>query len=187
MSQVVFFALSLRPRHGERIFHYLFIIALLVGSIAYLAQASDLAWRVVAQNNMLTDGHTRQIFWAKYVNWVVAFPVAIIVLGLLSTVSWASIVYNVALSWIWYELVAQKRRAIADYSLGSFHTWFRLSRLPRISGLSLCLARFLGSYLQLVYSPTAGLAPAVRELADTFYSLLVGLTFCGSSILLLMV
>lgn len=57
-----------------------------MGSIAYYAMASDLAWDVVGQVNETQNG-TRQIFFAKYVYWVVSFPVVTIALGLVSGVS----------------------------------------------------------------------------------------------------
>lgn len=121
VSFFVFFALSIRPRYGERIFHYLFATALLVGAIVYYAQASDLAWRVISQsNNILTNGPTRQVFWAKYVHWAVAFPVVIIVLGLLSGVSWASILYNVVLAWIWVVTYLVSALTTTNYKWGFF-------------------------------------------------------------------
>jgi bacteriorhodopsin len=58
VSFLVFFATSFRPVSGERIFHYIFAISLLVGSISYFSWASDLGWSVI-------DG--RQIFWVKYI------------------------------------------------------------------------------------------------------------------------
>lgn len=58
ISFVIFFALSFKPFSGERIFHYIFTVALLVGTICYYSWASDLAFVVV---------NGRQIFWAKYV------------------------------------------------------------------------------------------------------------------------
>lgn len=73
-------------RSREKIFHYLFAITLLVGSIAYYAMASDLAWDVISQANQTQNG-TRQIFFAKYVYWVVSFPVITIALGLVSGIS----------------------------------------------------------------------------------------------------
>lgn len=73
-------------RSREKIFHYLFAITLLVGSIAYYAMASDLAWDVISQVNETQNG-SRQIFFAKYVYWVVSFPVVTIALGLVSGVS----------------------------------------------------------------------------------------------------
>lgn len=73
-------------RSREKIFHYLFAVTLLVGSIAYYAMASDLAWDVISQVNETQNG-TRQIFFAKYVYWVVSFPVVTIALGLVSGIS----------------------------------------------------------------------------------------------------
>jgi bacteriorhodopsin len=120
-SFLAFFVMSMRPRHGERIFHYLFAAALLVGGIVYFAQASDLAWDVIPQaNNLLRSGATRQVFWAKYVFWVVAFPAVIIALGLLSTVSWASIFYNVVLSWIWILSYLASAYTRSNYKWGFF-------------------------------------------------------------------
>lgn len=101
VSFITFFALSYFARGGEKIFHYIFTIALLVGSITYFAQASDLGWSVIPTSNDVDDGATRQIFFAKYINWVVAFPSIILSLGLMSGVSWATIVYNIFLSWTW--------------------------------------------------------------------------------------
>ena len=75
----------------------------MVGVITYFAMASDLGWSLVSQvNNVNSMGLTRQIFFAKYIFWVVAFPTVVIALGLISGVSWATIAYNVAISWILY-------------------------------------------------------------------------------------
>ena len=93
--------LTFIARSGEKIFHYLFAIGLLVGTISYFASASDLGWSVIAQSNNIDTYATRQIFFTKYILWVVEFPVVIIATGLLSNVSWATIVYNIFLSWIW--------------------------------------------------------------------------------------
>lgn len=93
--------LSMRPFHNEKIFHYLFSIALLVGTITWYAQASGLAYEVVSQANQTGRALTRQIHWAKYVHWVVSFPVVVIALGLASGVSWATIFFNVFLTWVW--------------------------------------------------------------------------------------
>jgi len=101
VSFLAYFAFSYFARAGEKIFHYLFMIALLVGSISYFAMASDLGWSVIRAVDDLDNGLTRQIFFAKYINWVVSFPAIITALGLLSGVSWATIAYNVALSWTW--------------------------------------------------------------------------------------
>lgn len=94
------FAVLTSIRKGERIFHYLFTVALLAGAVAYFAMASDLAWTVISQADYVHRGN-RQIFFAKYVFWALSFPVVIIALGLISAVAWASIFYNVTLAWVW--------------------------------------------------------------------------------------
>ncbi|KAH7303923.1 hypothetical protein B0I35DRAFT_383289 [Stachybotrys elegans] len=94
-------ALSFRPPRNEKIFHYLFIIALFTGGIAYFAMASGIAYSVIPTHLFIGDAATYQVFFAKYIFWVVAFPAIIIALGLASLVSWATIIFNVFLSWIW--------------------------------------------------------------------------------------
>lgn len=157
LSFVVFFVLSIRPRHGERIFHYLFAAALLTGAIVYYAQASDLAWRVVQQAQR-NEGITRQIFWAKYVFWVVAFPVLIIALGLLSTASWASIVYNVFLSWVWVIAYLISSFTPSNYKWGFF-----------AHGTIAWLALAIGTF-------TDGRASAARSGVGRDYLMLAGWT-----------
>jgi len=120
VSFLAFFGLSFAARSGEKIFHYIFTIALLVGSIAYFAQASDLGWSVVPTANVLEYGLTRQIFFAKYINWVVAFPAVTIALGLLSGVAWATIFYNVFLSWVWVVSYLVSAYTTTNYKWGFF-------------------------------------------------------------------
>lgn len=74
---------------------------MLVGTIAYFAMASNLGWSAARQANERDKGDPRQMFWAKYVYWVVSFPAVSLALGLMSGVSWATMVYWVALCWTW--------------------------------------------------------------------------------------
>lgn len=121
VSLLTFFALKFKARAGERFFHYLFIIASFVGLIAYYAMASDLAWDLITQVNQVgRSGVLRQIFWAKYVFWVVEFAAIIIALGVLSGVSWATIIYNVALSWIWIIAYLVAAYTPSNYKWGFF-------------------------------------------------------------------
>lgn len=108
-------------KSGEKVFHYLFSIALLVGSISYFAMASDIGWVVVGTSNNSNDyGNTRQIFFAKYINWVVSFPAVTIVLGLVSGVSWATIFYWVSLAWIWVVSYLVSAFTWTSYKWGFF-------------------------------------------------------------------
>lgn len=88
-------------KQGERIFHYLFTISLFTGAIAYFAMASDLGSTAIHISDTLSSPGTREIFYAKYINWFVGWTPLIIALGLISGVSWATIAYHVALAWTW--------------------------------------------------------------------------------------
>jgi bacteriorhodopsin len=101
VSFLAYFALSFRPRHGEKIFHYIFTITLLVATIAYFSMASGIGYSVIRQHLHIADAATYQVFFAKYILWVVAFPAIIIALGIVSGVSWATIFYNIFLAWVW--------------------------------------------------------------------------------------
>lgn len=84
---------------GEKIFHYLFTISLFVGSVTYFAMASDLGSTPVPTVD--NSPGTREIFYARYINWFCGWPELIIAVGLISGVSWSTIVFNIGLSWIW--------------------------------------------------------------------------------------
>jgi len=89
---------------GERIFHYLFTVAAFVGLIAYFTMASDLGSTPVLQymnHSNTPDDPTRQIFYARYIYWFVAWPLVLIAVLLLSGVSWATILFAVTILEIW--------------------------------------------------------------------------------------
>lgn len=100
--QIIYYLLSFKAHNGERVFHYLFTIGLFVGMAAYFAMASDLGFSVIRTTLYRSDDASYQMFWAKYVYWVVAWPVLLIALGLISGVSWTNIVFNIFLAWSWY-------------------------------------------------------------------------------------
>jgi len=101
LSFLLVIGLSFRARSGEKIFHYIFAISLFVAGITYFAFASDLGYSVVAQSQNTDYAATRQVFWVKHVNWAVEWPAVVLVLGLASGISWATIIYQIFLTWIW--------------------------------------------------------------------------------------
>lgn len=100
---------------SDRVFHYLFTVALLVGAVTYYAEASDLGWSAVGEGDSY-----RQMFYAKYINWLVTFPSTALALGLLSGVSWVTILTNVAVSWLWILTYLAAAYTTTDYKWGFF-------------------------------------------------------------------
>ncbi|KAK9779719.1 hypothetical protein SCAR479_03326 [Seiridium cardinale] len=105
---------------SDRVFHYLFTCALLVGSVTHFAEASGLGWISVTQVDQLGQGFSRQIFYTKYINWAVAFPSCSLALGLLSGVSWTTIMTNLFISWFWVLTYLAAACTTTDYKWGFF-------------------------------------------------------------------
>ncbi|RDX56712.1 heat shock protein 30 [Lentinus brumalis] len=121
-----------RPR-GSRLFHQIAVVVLTTGSLAYFSMASDLGATPVPVE-FRGDG-TRQIWYVRYINWFITFPllllelllatglslsdifttlfmaVVLVITGLVaalvpSTYKWGYYVFGVAaLFYIWYVLL----------------------------------------------------------------------------------
>ncbi|EGS22878.1 uncharacterized protein CTHT_0013550 [Thermochaetoides thermophila DSM 1495] len=101
-ATLITIALSYIAKQNERIFHRIFTIAYLVGTVAYFAMGSNVGYLDALQPHQVDDnGDNRQMFWVKYVLWAVDFPLVSTALGIASGISWAEILYNVALAWTW--------------------------------------------------------------------------------------
>lgn len=103
---------------SKRVFHYLFTIVLLVGSICYFAEAANLGWvPVPIQRN---DDNTYQLFYVKYIYWTVSFPSLALALGLLANISWTTIICNIASAWVWVLTYLATALTPTDYKWGFF-------------------------------------------------------------------
>ncbi|KAH8690304.1 hypothetical protein BGW36DRAFT_420662 [Talaromyces proteolyticus] len=120
LSFIGLLVLSFAAKESERVFHYLFTFALIVGAMTYYAQAADLGWSAVKQVDHLGNGVVRQMFYAKYVNWAVAFPSLALGLGLVSGVSWTTIICNIALACFWVVSYLVAAYTTSDYKWGFF-------------------------------------------------------------------
>jgi len=118
VSLLALVGLTYVARAGERIFHYLFIVATFTGSIAYFAMASDLGSTPVVTSSNAAG--TRQIFYARYINWFVSWTSLVIATSLLSGVSWATIVFNIALEWTWVASWLSGAVVATHYKWGFF-------------------------------------------------------------------
>ncbi|KAK4942588.1 hypothetical protein LTR10_017717 [Elasticomyces elasticus] len=107
---------SFTAPESKRVFNYTLSMALLVGAATYFAQASDLGWDVVEQAN----GLSTQVFYARYINWVVSFPALALSLGLLSGISWTTIILNIVSSWFWVISYLVAAYTTTSYKWGFF-------------------------------------------------------------------
>lgn len=96
-------------------------MVLLSGAVAYFAQASDLGWSLSGHGADLSH----QVFYAKYLNWGVSFPSLALALGLLSGVSWTTILTNMflALFWVVTYLAAAYTTTVHKWGFFAFGTF----------------------------------------------------------------
>lgn len=145
-----------RPR-GTRLFHNLAIIVLTATSIAYFSMASDLgATPIATEFRDSGDGETRQIWYVRYIQWFISFPLVllsvllttglslsditttlfmsevVVISGLVgalvhSTYKWGYFAFGAtALLYIWYSLLVNGPRT-AFPGAGAFKTGYWLS------------------------------------------------------------
>ncbi|KAI8712312.1 hypothetical protein NCS52_01329000 [Fusarium sp. LHS14.1] len=88
---------------SKRVFHYLFTVAVLVGAVSYYGQAA-----------------TTTLFFARYANWLIAFPSLALGLSLASGVSWTTIACNMAITWLWILPYFIASLTLTSYKWGFF-------------------------------------------------------------------
>ncbi|KAG4416702.1 hypothetical protein IFR04_010161 [Cadophora malorum] len=138
LSLLVVIGLTYFAKAGEKIFHYLFTISLFVGTISYFAMASDLGSTPVETSTQ--DDGLRQIFYVRYINWFVGWTPLVLAIGLISGVSWATIIFNIALTWIWVSSWLSGALVATTYKWGFFvfgtFAYFLLAASLLTSGLT---------------------------------------------------
>ncbi|PYH93869.1 family A G protein-coupled receptor-like protein, partial [Aspergillus ellipticus CBS 707.79] len=116
LAFLILLTLCFTAPETNRVFHYLYTISLLVGATTYYAQASSLGWTAVPH----TQTHPHQLFYARYINWTISFPSLALALGLLSGVSWTTIICNIALTWLWILAYLAAAFTASSYKWGFF-------------------------------------------------------------------
>ncbi|GAD96041.1 hypothetical protein BC1G_13906 [Paecilomyces variotii No. 5] len=85
----------------DRIFHYITVLIIIVTGFCYYTMASDLGSLAVTPEFMISEsdiaGPTRQVFWIRYVDWLITMPLIIFNLLLTAGVYWHTILYTVML------------------------------------------------------------------------------------------
>lgn len=87
----------------ERVFNYLFTIAAFVAFISYFTMASNLGNTPIRQymNSGADALQTRDVFYVRYIYYITAWPLVLTAVLLLSGVTWATILFIIALQEIW--------------------------------------------------------------------------------------
>lgn len=83
---------------NERLFHYITIGIVFTASVAYFSMASDLGVTPIGIEFVrtgLNNATTRQIFYARYIDWFITTPLLLLDLLLLSGLPYATILFTI--------------------------------------------------------------------------------------------
>jgi len=96
-STIAFMGLALTKPRQHRIFHYITAMITMVASIAYFSMASNLGWTGIAVEFIRDDpevrGFYREIFYVRYIDWVITTPLLLTDLLLTAGMPWPSILF----------------------------------------------------------------------------------------------
>ncbi|KAL2064481.1 hypothetical protein VTL71DRAFT_4975 [Oculimacula yallundae] len=152
LSLLIVIGLTYFAKAGEKIFHYLFTISLFVGAISYFAMASDLGSTAIKTS--VEDEGLRQIFYVRYINWFVGWTPLVLAVGLISGVSWATIIFNIVLTWVWVSSYLSGALVATTYKWGFFvfgtFAYFLLSASLFTSGLTTAKRLNITKYYLLI-------------------------------------
>lgn len=97
-SVIVFSVMAFMTPRKERIFHYFTIAIVATASIAYFTMASDLgSVPIITEFSNYSSLPTRQVFYTRYIDWVITTPLLLIDLLLLAALPWSTIVFTIVM------------------------------------------------------------------------------------------
>jgi len=83
VATFAFMGLSFRKPREQRVFHYITAAITMVAAIAYFSMASNLGWTGIQvefqRSNPKVAGTIRQIFYVRYIDWVITTPLLLLV------------------------------------------------------------------------------------------------------------
>jgi bacteriorhodopsin len=78
LSTFIFLGLSFTVPRRNRVFHYITASITLVASIAYFSMASNLGYTgILVEFTSHFNGSFREIFYVRYIDWVITTPVSV--------------------------------------------------------------------------------------------------------------
>ncbi|OCK81162.1 family A G protein-coupled receptor-like protein [Lepidopterella palustris CBS 459.81] len=101
---LLFFAWGFMRAEGRRLFHNLAAFTALIAAICYFTMASNLGWTGIVvewhRTNHHVAGDTRQIFYARYIEWFLTMPLILSNLYFAAGMSWQSLAQITLVAWI---------------------------------------------------------------------------------------
>lgn len=98
-STFAIIGLSLMKPRPHRVFHYITSVITLTAAIAYFTMASNLGWTPIdvefQRSNPRVHGINREIFYVRYIDWVITTPLLLLDLLLTAGLPWPTILFTI--------------------------------------------------------------------------------------------
>ena len=103
VSTFIFMGLAYRKPRSQRLFHYITAAITLVAAIAYFTMGANLGWAAIQVEferpiGSKVGGNLRQIFYARYIDWVITTPLLLLDLLLTCGLPTPTIVYTILMN-----------------------------------------------------------------------------------------
>ncbi|KAI9755234.1 MAG: hypothetical protein M4579_004366 [Chaenotheca gracillima] len=101
VATIAFVGMSFTVPRTHRIFHYITAAITMVAAIAYYTMASNLGWTPInvefVRTKSTVSGLSREIFYARYIDWFITTPLLLLDLLLTAGLPWPTILYTILL------------------------------------------------------------------------------------------
>ncbi|KAI9703342.1 MAG: ion channel activity [Candelina mexicana] len=98
-ATLAFIGLSFTRPRPHRVFHYITAAVTLTAAIAYFTMASNLGWTPIdiefQRSNPKVHGVNREIFYVRYIDWVITTPLLLMDLLLTAGLPWPTILFTI--------------------------------------------------------------------------------------------
>lgn len=93
-----FIGLAMRKHRRDRLFHYITAAVVFVACIAYFTMGSNLGFTPIqvefVRNDPVVRGQYREIFYVRYIDWVITTPLLLLDLLLTAGMPWPTILWT---------------------------------------------------------------------------------------------
>jgi len=124
VAAFAFMGLALTKPRTHRIFHYITAGIVMVAAIAYFTMGSNLGFTPIrveySRNNPVVRGTYREIFYVRYIDWMITTPLLLLDLLLTAGMPWPSILWVILVDWVMIVTGLVGALVVSDYKWGFF-------------------------------------------------------------------
>jgi len=99
VATFAFIGLAITKPRKHRVFHYITAGVTMVAAIAYFSMGSNLGWAAIpvefVRSNPVVSGMNREVFYVRYIDWVITTPLLLLDLLLTAGLPWPTILITI--------------------------------------------------------------------------------------------